>query len=128
MCDTVFSDRFKDLRDATGRPSLAYQTQSLVQGVDTPEEQKTQEEKWEAEGGHPQKRMMLTIDDLEDRAVLCFDCGEDMQPAHFGEMSCPLALCTWLPKHTLGRQLPRYPDVLEMPDFPMLSVAGSSLM
>lgn len=91
MCDTVFSDRFKDLRDATGRPSLAYQTQSLVQGVDTPEEQKTQEEKWEAEGGHPQKRMMRTIDDLEDRAVLCFDCGEDMQPAHFGEMSCPLA-------------------------------------
>ena len=23
--------------------------------------------------------------DLEDRAALCFDCGEDMQPAHFGE-------------------------------------------
>ena len=69
MCDTVFSDRFKDLRDATGRPSLAYQTQSLVQGVDTPEEQKTQEEKWEAEGGHPQKRMMLTLKTVQPFAL-----------------------------------------------------------
>jgi len=49
--DTVFSDRFKALRQRmqlVGR-ALPIKLHSLVQGVNTPEEQKAQEEKWEAE-------------------------------------------------------------------------------
>jgi regulator of RNase E activity RraA len=40
---------------------------------------------------HPQRRMMQAVADAEDGSVLCFDCGGDKQPAHFGEMSCQLA-------------------------------------
>ena len=51
------------------------------------------EEKWEEEndGVHPQKILMRTVEEKEDGTVLCFDTGGDMQPAHFGEMSCQLA-------------------------------------
>ena len=94
----------------------------MVQGVKTPEEHKTQEEKWEAEGGHPQKRMMRTIDDLEDRAVLCFDCGEDMRPAHFGKMSCPLVYAHGCRGTLLAGNCRDTQYVLEMPDFPMFAV------
>ena len=33
---------------------------------------------------------MRAVAEAEDGVVLCFDCG-DMQPAHFGEMTCQLA-------------------------------------
>lgn len=49
------------------------------------------EEQWEEEGVHPQKRMIRTVEEKEDGTILCFDTGGDMQPAHFGEMSCQLA-------------------------------------
>jgi len=51
------------------------------------------EEQWESEhdGVHPQKRMMRRVEADPDGSVLCFDTGGDMQPAHFGEMSCTLA-------------------------------------
>ncbi|AGN01411.1 Demethylmenaquinone methyltransferase [Salinarchaeum sp. Harcht-Bsk1] len=51
------------------------------------------EAKWEHEhdGVHPQKRLMRRVEADEDGSVLVFDTGGDMQPAHFGEMSCTLA-------------------------------------
>jgi len=93
----------------------------LVQEVNTPKEQKAQEEKWEAEGGHPQKRMMRTIDNLEDGTVLCFDCGGDMQPAHSGEMSCQLAYAHGCRGMLLAGNCRDTQYVLKMPDFPMFT-------
>src|SRR5262245_36448075 len=90
--DTVFSDRFKPLRQGmqlVGR-ALPIKLHSLVEPR-TPEHQKELEAQWEAAGGHPQKRMMREVAAQEDGCILCFDCGGDMQPAHFGEMSCQLA-------------------------------------
>lgn len=51
------------------------------------------EQHWEKQrdGIHPQKEMMRTVESTEDGSILCFDAGGDMQPAHFGEMSCQLA-------------------------------------
>jgi len=101
--------------------ALPIKLHSLVQGVNTPEEQKAQEEKWEAEGGHPQKRMMRTIDNLEDGTVLCFDCGGDMQPAHFGEMSCQLAYAHGCRGMLLAGNCRDTQYILKMPDFPMFT-------
>ena len=51
------------------------------------------EDTWEREhdGVHPQKQLMRRVEADEDGSVLVFDTGGDMQPAHFGEMSCTLA-------------------------------------
>ena len=121
--DTVFSDRFKPLRQGmqlVGR-ALPAKLHSLVEGGDTPEQQRTREEKWEAEGGHPQKRMMRTVTELADGTVLCFDCGGDMQPAHFGEMSCQLAYAHGCRGMLLAGNCRDTQYVLQMPDFPMFT-------
>ncbi|MDP6777070.1 MAG: RraA family protein [Candidatus Latescibacteria bacterium] len=121
--DTVFSSRFKPLRQGmqlVGR-ALPVKLHSLVEGVNTPDEQKAMEAKWEAEGGHPQKRMMRTIEELEGGSVLCFDCGGDMQPAHFGEMSCQLAYAHGCRGMLLAGNCRDTQYVLKMPDFPMFS-------
>ena len=121
--DTVFSERFKPLRQGmqlVGR-ALPIKLHSLVEGVNTPDEQKAMEAKWEAEGGHPQKRMMRTVEELEAGSVLCFDCGGDMQPAHFGEMSCQLAYAHGCRGMLLAGNCRDTQYVLKMPDFPMFS-------
>ena len=121
--DTVFSERFRPLRQGmqlVGR-ALPIKLHSLVEGVNTPDEQKAMEAKWEAEGGHPQKRMMRTLADLEDGSVLCFDCGGDMQPAHFGEMSCQLAYAHGCRGMLLAGNCRDTQYVLKMSDFPMYS-------
>ena len=121
--DSVFSDRFKPLRQGmqlVGR-ALPIKLHSLVEGVNTPDEQKAMEAKWEAEGGHPQKRMMRTVEELEAGSVLCFDCGGDMQPAHFGEMSCQLAYAHGCRGMLLAGNCRDTQYVLKMPDFPMFS-------
>jgi len=88
---------------------------------ETVHQQKAQEAKWEAEGGHPQKRMMRKVDELEDGTVLCFDCGGDMQPAHFGEMSCHLAYAHGCRGMLLAGNCRDTQYVLKMPDFPMFT-------
>ena len=91
--DTVFSDRFKPLRQGmqlVGR-ALPIKLHSQVDLTDFPEEKAKQEARWEAEGGHPQKRMMRTVAASDPGTILCFDCCGDIQPAQFGEMSCQLA-------------------------------------
>ena len=88
--DTVLSPEFFSLNEGqilAGR-ALPVKLHSYVEDEEVTE---YLEEKWEREGGHPQKRMMRTVEEKEDGTVLCFDAGGDMQPAHFGEMSCQLA-------------------------------------
>ncbi|MAE60764.1 MAG: dimethylmenaquinone methyltransferase [Planctomycetaceae bacterium] len=119
--DTVLSDRFKPLRQGmvlVGR-ALPIKLHSLVQEDLTPEQQKAEETEWEAQGGHPQKRMMRTIESLEDGTVLCFDCGGDMQPAQFGEMSCQLAYAHGCRGMLLAGNCRDTQYVLKMQDFPM---------
>jgi 4-hydroxy-4-methyl-2-oxoglutarate aldolase len=120
---TVFSSRFTPLRQGmqlAGR-ALPIKLHSLVERELSPDEARAQNEKWEAEGGHPQKRMMQTIAALEDGTVLCFDCGGDLQPAHFGEMSCQLAYAHGCRGMLLAGNCRDTQYVLKMPDFPLFS-------
>lgn len=120
--DTVFSDRFRPLRQGmqiVGR-ALPIKLHSLVEPR-TPEHQKELEAEWEAKGGHPQKRMMRAVADAPDGTILCFDCGGDMQPAHFGEMSCQLAYSHGCRGMLLAGNCRDTQYVLKMPDFPMYS-------
>ena len=120
--DTVFSDRFRALRQGmqlVGR-ALPIKLHSLVEPR-TREHQAELEAKWEAEGGHPQKRMMRAVAAAENGTVLCFDCGGDMQPAHFGEMSCQLAYAHGCRGMLLAGNCRDTQYVLKMPDFPIFS-------
>jgi len=121
--NTIFSSQFKPLRQGmqlVGR-ALPVKIHTLVERELSPEEKKAQEEKWEAEGGHPQKRMMRAVASSEPGSVLCFDCGGDMQPAHFGEMSCQLAYAHGCRGMLLAGNCRDTQYVLKMPDFPMFT-------
>ena len=123
VCDSVFSARFKPLSQGmqlVGR-ALPIKLHSLAEEEKSAQEQEAQEAKWEAEGGHPQKRMMRKVDDLEDGTILCFDCGGDMQPAHFGEMSCHLAYAHGCRGMLLAGNCRDTQYVLKMPDFPVFT-------
>ncbi len=61
--DTIFSSQFTPLHQGmqlVGR-ALPIKLHSQVEVARTAEEQETLNAKWEAEGGHPQKRMMAAI-------------------------------------------------------------------
>ena len=121
--DTVLSSRFKALRQGmqlVGR-ALPVKLHSQVDLSDLPAEQKALEKRWEAEGGHPQKRMMRAVAEAKPGVVLCFDCGGDMQPAHFGEMSCQLAYAHGCRGMLLAGNCRDTQYVLKMPDFPLFS-------
>ena len=121
--DTVLTDRFRPLRQGmqlVGR-ALPIKLHSQVDLSDWPEEKAAREKRWEAEGGHPQKRMMRAVADSAPGSVLCFDCGGDMQPAHFGEMSCQLAYAHGCRGMLLAGNCRDTQYVLKMPDFPMFS-------
>ena len=121
--DTVLSDRFKPLRQGmqlVGR-ALPIKLHSQVAYDSVPGWKEEMEKKWEAEGGHPQKRMMRCVAESAPGSVLCFDCGNDMQPAHFGEMSCQLAYAHGCRGMLLAGNCRDTQYVLKMPDFPMFS-------
>ena len=121
--DSVFSTQFKPLRQGmqlVGR-ALPIKLHSQVDLTDFPEEKAKVEKHWEAEGGHPQKRMMRAVAESEPGSILCFDCGGDLQPAHFGEMSCQLAYSHGCRGMLLGGNCRDTQYVLKMPDFPMYS-------
>jgi regulator of RNase E activity RraA len=121
--DTVFSDRFKPLRQGmqlVGR-AIPIKLHSQVDYANLPGWQNEMEQKWEAEGGYPQKRMMRLVAESEPGAILCFDCGGDMQPAHFGEMSCQTAYAHGCRGMLLAGNCRDTQYVLKMPDFPMYS-------
>ena len=121
--DTVFSSRFTALRQGmqlVGR-ALPVKLHSMVELPRTAEEQRAIEEKWEAEGGHPQMRMMRAVSEAENGVILCFDCGGDMQPAQFGEMSCQLAYAHGCRGMLLAGNCRDTQYVLKMPDYPIFS-------
>lgn len=121
--DTVFSASFKPLRQGmqlVGR-ALPIKLHSQVDLSDLPEEKRALEARWEAEGGHPQKRMMRAVAAADPGVVLCFDCGGDLQPAHFGEMSCQLAYAHGCRGMLLAGNCRDTQYVLKMPDFPLFS-------
>ncbi|MGH2533121.1 MAG: RraA family protein [Thermomicrobiales bacterium] len=123
VTNTVFSSQFKPLRQGmqlVGR-ALPIKLHSVVERPLSDEERQEMEAKWEAEGGHPQKRMMRTIDEVNDGSILCFDCGGDMQPAHFGEMSCQLAYAHGCRGMLLAGNCRDTQYVLKMSDFPIFS-------
>ncbi len=121
--DTVFSSQFKPLRQGmqlVGR-ALPIKLHSLVERPISDEERAEMEAKWEAEGGHPQKRMMQEVAQQPDGSILCFDCGGDLQPAHFGEMSCQLAYSHGCRGMLIAGNCRDTQYVLKMPDFPIYS-------
>ena len=121
--NTIFSSRFKPLRQGmqlVGR-ALPIKLHSQVQFEMTPELKEELEKKWEAEGGHPQKRMMRAVAEADPGVILCFDCGNDLQPAHFGEMSCQLAYAHGCRGMLLAGNCRDTQYVLKMPDFPMFT-------
>lgn len=123
VTDSVFSARFKPLRQGmqlVGR-ALTIKLHSQVDYHYVAGLAEEMNKKWEAEGGHPQKRMMRAVGDAEPGVVLCFDCGGDMQPAHFGEMSCQLAYAHGCRGMLLAGNCRDTQYVLKMQDFPMYS-------
>ena len=123
VSDTVFSHRFRALRQGmqlVGR-ALPIKLHSQVDYGLTPGRQEEIGRRWEADGGHPQKRMMRAVAEADPGVVLCFDCGGDMQPAHFGEMSCQLAYAHGCRGMLLAGNCRDTQYVLKMPDFPMFS-------
>src|SRR5258707_9755126 len=118
--DTIFSARFTALRQGmqlVGR-ALPINLHSLVERALTVEEKEEQQKRWEAEGGHPQKRMMQAVAAREAGTILCFDCGGDMQPAHFGEMSWQLAYAHGCRGMLLAGNCRETPHVLHIPKLP----------
>ena len=121
--NTVFSDQFKALRQGmqlVGR-ALPVKMHSQVDLNEFPEEKARVEAQWEAEGGHPQKRMMRAVATSTPGNVLVFDCGGDMQPAYFGEMSCQLAYAHGCRGMLVSGNVRDTQYVLKMPDFPIFS-------
>lgn len=121
--DTIFSAQFKPLRQGmqlAGR-ALPVKMHSQVDLGDFPEEKAKVERRWEIEGGHPQKRMMRSVATSEPGSVLVFDCGGDMQPAYFGEMSCQVAYAHGCRGMLVAGNVRDTQYVLKMSDFPIYS-------
>ena len=119
--DTVFSADFFSLNEGqilAGR-ALPVKLHSYVKDREVVE---YLEEKWEQEGGHPQKRMMRTVEEQEDGSILCFDAGGDMQPAHFGEMSCQLAYSHGCRGMLCGGNVRDTQYVRKMDEFPIYTL------
>lgn len=123
--DTVFAQRFKALRQGmqlVGR-ALPVKLHTLVWDELTEEERKAHNARYDATGGHPQKIMMRTVAESKPGSILCFDCGGDLQPAHFGEMSCQLAYAHGCRGMLIAGNCRDTQYVLKMPDFPIFSFA-----
>ncbi|HEY9074944.1 MAG TPA: RraA family protein [Anaerolineaceae bacterium] len=121
--DTVFSQRFRPLRQGmqlVGR-AIPIKLHTMVWDELTEAEREVYNKKYEAEGGHPQKRMMRAVAESAPGSVLCFDCGGDMQPAHFGEMSCQVAYAHGCRGMLIAGNCRDTQYVLKMPDFPMFT-------
>lgn len=126
--DTVLSPRFKALRQGMqlcGR-ALPVKIHSLVSDEDLAVQdkeayQKREQERFTASSGHPQKRMMRTVEETENGSILCFDCGGDMQPAQFGEMSSQVAYAHGCRGMLVAGNVRDTQYILKMDDFPVFS-------
>lgn len=118
--NTMFSQEFAALRQGmqlVGR-ALTVRLHALPGAEDLPGDD---DPYWESQGGHPQKRMMRAIAAQDDGTVLVFDCSNDRQPAHFGEMSCQLAYAHGCRGMLLAGNCRDTQYVLKMADFPIYS-------
>ncbi|MDR1560145.1 MAG: RraA family protein [Clostridiales bacterium] len=124
--DTVLSERFKPIRKdmiLVGR-ALPVKIHTLAQDNDELFADKEIKERLEAERfpqGHPQKLMMRCVADQKPGSVLCFDCGGDVQAAHFGEMSCQVAYAHGCRGMLLAGNCRDTQYILKMKDFPIFS-------
>lgn len=124
VCDTVLSQRFRALRQGmqlVGRALPVKLHTMVIDSSITPEQnQKLMEQMFQGRE-HPQKKMMRTVTEKPEGSVLCFDCGGDMQPAHFGEMSCQLAYAHGCRGMLIAGNCRDTQYVLKMDDFPVFS-------
>lgn len=122
--DTVFSQRFRPLNhDAVlcGR-ALPVKLHTLVMdATNMAEHQEHDREVDKKFGVHPQKHMMRLVDSEPDGSILCFDCGGDLQPAHFGEMSCQLAYAHGCRGMLIAGNCRDTRYIKKMDDFPIFS-------
>jgi len=121
VADTVFAHSFKALRQGmqlVGR-AIPIKLHSQVDMGNLSGAREEMEKRWEAEGGHPQKRMMRAVAAAEPGSILCFDCGGDMQPAQFGEMSCQVAYAHGCRGMLLAGNCRDTQYILKMADFPI---------
>jgi len=121
--DSVLSDRFKPLRQGmqlVGR-ALPIKLHSQADVSNLPGGREALEKEWQIQGEHPQKHMMRTVASSAPGSVLVFDCGGDLQPAHFGEMSCQLAYAHGCRGMLIAGNCRDTQYVLKMPDFPMFT-------
>src|SRR2546423_13072702 len=100
--------------------ALPIKLHSQVEVARTPEEQEALNKKWEAEGGHPQKRMMAAIDAREDGTVLCFDCGGGQRPPPFGGGGWERAPSPGCPGEVVFWDSRANPHVLQITEIPLL--------
>lgn len=129
VMDTVLSQKFKALRQGMvlcGR-ALPVKLHSLALDHDySLQEEHSEEFRRFFEGReHPQRVMMNTVAGQEKGSILCFDCGGDMQPAHFGEMSCQLACAHGCRGMLLAGNARDTQYVLKMDDFPVFSFGAT---
>ena len=125
ICNTVLSQQFKALRQGMVLVGRALPVKLHTVVIDSSlgpggESSSYVEDKLNGTE-HPQKRMMRCVAESEPGSILCFDCGGDMQPAHFGEMSCQLAYSHGCRGMLIAGNCRDTQYVLKMPDFPMFS-------
>lgn len=123
ITNTVLSDRFRPLVFGTqlvGR-ALPVKLHSLVQDRIKVGERAVDDKSRYIDGEHPQKRLMRTIKESPDGSILCFDCGGDVQPAHFGELSCKLAQANGCHGMLLAGNIRDTRYVAQMSDFTVFS-------
>lgn len=120
---TVFSQEFFSLNPDQILAGRAFPV-ALHTYPKTDEVEEFLEEKWENErdGVHPQKAMMRSVKEKPDGTILCFDVGGDMQPAHFGEMSCQLAAAHGARGMLCGGNVRDTQYVKRMDEFPVYTM------
>ncbi len=121
--NTLLSLRFRPLRQGmqlAGR-ALPIKGHSVVLNQLSPAEREAFEKKLEAEGGHPQERMMRAIAEAEDGVILCYDTGGDTRIGHAGEMTCQLAYAQGCRGMLVAGNLRDTQYIIKMPNFPVFS-------
>lgn len=125
VTNTVLSPQFKALRQGmqlVGRAlPVKLHSYAMDPNLGPGEDSVYIEEQFKDKGGHPQKRMMRTVAAQPPGSVLCFDCGGDMQPAQFGEMSCHLAKSHGCSGMLIAGNCRDTQYVLKIEDFPVFS-------
>lgn len=124
VCDTVLSQRFKPLKQGmqlVGRALPVKLHTVVIDSSYTPEMNREYMDEKFAKEEHPQKKMMRCVAESAPGSVLCFDCGGDIQPAHFGEMSCQLAHSHGCRGMLIAGNCRDTQYVLKMEEFPIYS-------